>query len=219
MTNTFEKMSGDKYRKSRPEIVLRLLIATSFPQSVLADLTFDITKQVGITDNDELEKIANDMRDVERKFDMTDFVRCIDLRRNGNDVNITVNCWDFDPRAKTIEDRAENHEFLANSNITLHSPEADFNDPRELASKLVGLFFRSKIGQKPSASNFTKGWKILSKPISKSKNTGDIESIDLVDAIELVAQSLAKRRFNIKVTTSAILLLDQKRRLFNITRG
>lgn len=215
---TYEKMTTTLDRKSRPEVVLRLLIATSFPQSVLADLTFEIAKQVNQSSSEELELIATGLKEVENKFDMTDFIRCVDIKRRDGLITITVNCWNFDPYARTINDNADNHEFLAASKVVLEDCDQVLNDPQLLASKLISLFFKSKVKSQSNENLLIRNWSLQSKPINNSKDTKGIETISIQEAIQLIANSLTKKRFNVKVTTSAILLLDQKRRLYNFKK-
>lgn len=218
----YKQMTEHGNRHCRPETILRLLMSTSYPQSTLSDLTLAFAVHGGQTDKDELEQDAIGMREVEKSYTLFDFIRCIELKRNGNEVKVITKCLDIDPTMRTINDSAATHVQMAASTITLINGDDPLADTDALAVKLLELFYRSQIKSKRHGEALNKTtWryrtkvKDASKPHAKRDNI-DID-IDATQAIQKLSSSLGKKHFNITLTQNTILLLDQKARLYGVS--
>jgi len=209
-------MTARPNRKNRPETLLRLLMSTSYPHSVLADLMFAFSKHSGPENPEELESIADQMTNVERQFGMTDFIRSIEILRNKEQVTLILRAWDFDPSVREIVDNNKTHVELARIAFHLVEEETKFNDLDGLADLCIQLFRKAQ-NENPKQE---RKWKLRQRPTPKGNaklgNT-DIpaveEQIDNNTAKALISTSLSKSRFHIVLTHNTVLLFDQQRSL------
>lgn len=219
----FEQMTEHKNRKSRPETLLRLLMSTSYPQSTLSDLTLTLALHGGQTDKEELERNAEDMREVEKAYTLFDFVRCIEIRRTLNEIKITSKCLDIDPSMRTINDCTDTHQEMASVTITLVNGDSALDDVDTLATKLMDLFYRSQVKSKrPGDSIELTEWRCRVKEIDRSKpgkpSRNVDTTLDVKQAIHRLCTSLRKKSFHVILTQNCILLMDQKARLFGVVK-
>ncbi|AEH03655.1 hypothetical protein AVT69_gp230 [Pseudomonas phage PhiPA3] len=222
--SVYEQMTNQPDRKCRSETLLRLLISTSYPHATLADLTFAFSNHSGQKDLDELEKIAIQMKDVERSFDMFDFIRCIELKRQGEQIQIQVKRLDFDPTMRTLEDSSDTHEAMATSSVHLTDERVNLADVDVLATRLLEIFYRSQVKVKKKGNEIaTTVWKSRTKHIDRRNPKAETKvveaELDFQAAIEMISTSLRKRRFHILLTQNTILLLDQKSRIWGVSKA
>ena len=208
-------MTARPNRKNRPETLLRLLVSTSYPHATFADLMFALSKHSG-KDQDELNTIADDMTDVERKFGMTDFIRTVEIMRNRDQITVVVRTLEFDSEAREIVDNNQTHVELARAVFHLDTPEAQLTDLDALAELLLLTYRKS---QQESAKG-ERSWKLRQRPTTKgnaklgnSEVPATEDTIDHRTAVALVTSSLNKQRFHIVLTTNTVLLFDQQRSL------
>lgn len=215
--SVYTKLTGDPDRKSRPETLLRRLLSTSYPHSALTDLTFTMAKHGELVEEDTLENIAITMQEVERSFTMFDFVRSIELKRNGKDIQIAIKCLDVDPTSRTLTDSAETHDVMATSSLTLPSATKALIAPEEIAAKLLDIFYKSQVSFRCRTQSIQRTrWKHRTKTTQLKKAIDT--NIDYETALQYLVTSLNKRNFNIMLTQSNILLQDQRSRLFSASR-
>lgn len=219
MTTVFEQMTTTPNRKCRAETLLRLLISTSYPQSILSDLIFDFAQASGINSEEDLENIALRQRNIEKSFDMFDFIRCVEVKRNDNIVEIIVKSLDYDPTMKSIVDSAETHVVLASAKIDLDE-EAELTGLNELAHRLLDTFYRSRVKVKKAESNVEESiWKCRIKEYSKTKTNNTFDTtLDFNAALSKIITSLKKKKFHLILTQNTILLLDQRSRLWDVNK-
>lgn len=215
--SVYKQLTSDPDRKCRPEILLRLLLSTSYPQAALSDLTFLMAKHGEIVDETTLESLAVTMQEVERTFTIMDFVRSIELKRSGKDISISIKCLDIDPTARTIQDSAETHEVIATSNLTLSSIHKTLLEPEVIAERLMAIFYKSQVSFRCRTQSIQRTrWKHRTKA-SQVKAPIDT-NIDYEATLKYLVTSLTKKNFNIVLTQANILLQDQRSRLFSATR-
>lgn len=221
--SVYSQMTNQPNRKCRPETILRLLMSTSYPQSTLSDLTLAFVTHGGQTDPLELEGCANDLREVEKAYTLTDFVRSIDIKRVHGNLKVIVKCLDLDPSIRTINDCSETHVELASSDVVLFNADLPLEEPEALAVRLLEMFYRSQV--KNRRSNDTIGnttWRYRSQTQERSKTKGKRPHVDVdvtvEQAIQKLASSLAKKQFHIVITQNTILLHDQKARLYGVSK-
>lgn len=219
--NTYEQMTTQPNRRCRPETLLRLLMSTSYPQSILSDLTLAIALHGGQTDPDELEQDAQGMREVEKSYTLFDFIRCIEIKRNGPEVTVIAKCLDIDPTMRTINDSSATHVQMAASTIKLAKGDSPLESPDQLAIRLLEFFYRSQVKSKrPNDSIDRTTWRYRNKVQDRSKPLNQRENMDVEvgvkEAIEKLTGSLNKKHFHVVLTQNTILLLDQKARLYGV---
>lgn len=215
--SVYEQLTKTPDRKCRPEVLLRLLLSTSYPQAALTDLTFIMAKHSAL-DDIVIENLAETMQEVERSFTMFDFVRSIELKRNGKDISIAIKHLDIDPDARNLNDSAETHQVMATSYLTLSHPGKELIEPEVIAAKLLDIFYKSQVSFRNRSQGVQKTrWKHRTKA-TQVKRAIDT-NVDYNTAIEYVTTSLKKRNFNIVLTQANILLQDQRARLFSASRS
>ena len=135
----YEQLTKDPDRKCRPEVLLRLLLSTSYPQTILTDLTFLLANHADINGEYVLNNIATSMQEIERSFTMFDFIRSVEVKRCGSEITMVIKCLDVDPTARTLNDSIDTHQVMATSWLTLSSADKSLNDVKGLAEKLLNL--------------------------------------------------------------------------------
>lgn len=220
MSTNLERMTARTKRRNRPETLLRLLISTSYPHSILADFTFAISKAGGQFDKAELGTMADDLTEVERKFAMSDFIRAIEISRDGPVVQIVIKQLELDPMAREIVDSVDTHVELARCTVQLTNDEVSLTEPEQLATMVLEVFRRTQ--QHEKANDITQTvWLLRERPAGKKGNAKlnnakvpAVETkLDFNQAAAHVVNSLSKQKFHIVMTHNAILLLDQQRTL------
>lgn len=215
--SVYKQLTSDPDRKCRPEILLRLLLSTSYPQSALTDLTFLMAKHGEIIDESILENVAVTMQEVERSFTMFDFIRSIELKRNGKDISVVIKCLDVDPTARSLNDSAETHEVMATSNLILPNADKALLEPEVVAARLLDIFYKSQISFRHRSQTVQRTrWKHRTKATQLRKPVDT--NIDYDVALQYLTTSLNKKNFNIVLTQANILLQDQRSRLFSASR-
>lgn len=210
----YEQLTKDPDRKCRPEVLLRLLLSTSYPQTILTDLTFLLAKHADISGEYVLNNIATSMQEIERSFTMFDFIRSVEVKRSGSEITMVVKCLDVDPTARTLNDSIDTHQVMATSWLTLSSVDKSLNDVKELAEKLLNIFYKSQVSFKNRLNTIQRTrWKHRTKATQLRKPVDT--NIDYNVAVNYLVTSLEKNNFNIVLTQSSILLQDQRARLFN----
>lgn len=219
----YAQMTEHRNRRCRPETLLRLLLSTSYPQSTLSDLTLALTVHGGQTDKEELERNAEDLREVEKAYTLYDFVRCVEIRRTFGELKVTTKGLDIDPSMKVINDCTDTHKEMAAVNIALTKGDEALDDVEALAIRLMELFYRSQVKSKrPGDTIDNTEWRFRVKELDRSKpgkQTRNVDAtLDVKQAIHRLATSLRKRSFHIILTQNCILLMDQKARLFGVVK-
>lgn len=210
----YEQLTKDPDRKCRPEVLLRLLLSTSYPQTILTDLTFLLAKHADINGEYVLNNIATSMQEIERSFTMFDFIRSVEVKRCGSEITMVIKCLDVDPTARTLNDSIDTHQVMATSWLTLSSADKSLNDVKGLAEKLLNVFYKSQVSFKNRLNTIQRTrWKHRTKATQLRKPIDT--NIDYNVAVNYLVTSLEKNNFNIVLTQSSILLQDQRARLFN----
>lgn len=220
MATNLERMSVRAKRRNRPETLLRLLISTSYPHSTLADFTFAISKAGGQFDKTELSVMADDLTEVERKFAMNDFIRAVEITRDGPTVVIVIKQLELDPLAREIVDSVETHVELARCTVQLANHDQPMAEPERVASMILEFFRRTQQYEKANTMAQTE-WRLRERPAGKKGNAKlnntkvpAVETkLDFNQATAHVVTSLSKMKFHIVMTHNAVLLLDQQRTL------
>ncbi|ARV76924.1 hypothetical protein PHABIO_293 [Pseudomonas phage Phabio] len=215
--SVYQQLTSDPDRKCRSEVLLRLLLSTSYPQAALTDLTFLLAKHGEIVDENILENLAETMQEVERSFTMFDFVCSIELKRSGKDITIIIKCLDIDPTARSITYTAENIEVMATASLILDSEGKVLLDHEAIARKLLDIFYKSQVSFRNRSQSIQKTrWKHRTK--ASQQNPSIDTNIDYEAALQCLVKSLKKKNFNIVLTQANILLQDQRARLFSASR-
>lgn len=222
---SLEVITQRPLRKSRSEVLLRMLVASSYPHAILANLTLELGRMGGY-DRSELERVSDDLRNMERSFELTDFIRCVEIKRNQNRVHVIVKRLKLTPKMQTVKDTQLHHEALVSSSIELDANAAGFADADVLAATLLESFYRTQIKQQASlhaiADTF---WMRRDRvAVPEEEQVDGVTSvlndtrIDFLQAVSAVAVSLTKDKFHVIMTQNTILLLDQEKRLWGVDR-
>lgn len=149
---------------------------------------------------------------------MFDFVRCVEIKRNGSTVQVIIKRLDIDPTVKVINDSLDTHEFMAASTFELGDKNIQLNNTDELSLKLLETFYRTQMKVKKNTGDMDGTvWKCRYR--DNLSNTPIDSVIDFQDALNLIEASLVKKKFHIVLTQNTILLLDQKKRLWGVTKN
>jgi hypothetical protein len=216
MSKNYIRMTSRPKRKNRPETLLRLLMSTSYPHATLADLMFMIYRHAGPEDRETLYTLADEISDIERQFGMYDFIRAVEVMRNGSSITIIIRQLDIDPEAREIVDSNKTHVELARAEFHLPEDSTEFTDLETMSTTLLNMFRTTQredlkserswtLRQRPGAHGNAKLGN-LSVPVVEEK-------IDTATANALISTSLSKKRFHMVFTHNTILLFDQQRSL------
>jgi hypothetical protein len=209
-------------RKGRAESLLRFLTNTSYPHAVLANLTVGISEQVGITDSEELSRVAGELRDAERGYELFDFIRCIELKRQDGSIKVVIKRLKLDPAMKEVRDTVRHHELMAQTSIELPDPGATLNNPKGLARDLMQLFSRVLTRGRLNENAFNQStWMCRSRLLGATgtqldslvRKPSDV-LITVDKAIDMLVQSFNSDAFHVILTQDTVLLLDQQKRLW-----
>lgn len=219
----YEQMTEQKNRRCRPETLLRLLLSTSYPQSTLSDLTLALAVHGGQKDDAELERDALAMREVEQNYTLFDFVRCIEIKRVLGNITVTTKCLDFEPEMKTINDCKDTHQVMGTSTIALIRGDLPLGDVDAFAVRLMEMFYKSQVKTKrPGDSIDRTEWRYRVKEVDRTlpeKPSRNVDTVlDVKQAVHRLATSLRKKSFHVVLTQNCILLMDQKARLYGVSK-
>lgn len=212
-------------RKSRSEVLLRMLVASSYPHATLANLTLELGRMGGY-DRSELERVADDLRNMERSFELTDFIRCVEIKRNQNRIHVIVKRLKLTPKMQSVKDTQLHHEALVSSCVELDAGDPGFLDVDALATTLLEAFYRTQIKQQSNlhliADTFWMCRDRVAVPeadqVDGATTALSDTRIDFLQAIRVMAASLTKDKFHLIMTQNTILLLDQEKRLWGVDR-
>lgn len=223
--HSFEVITQRPLRKSRSETILRMLVASSYPHATLANLTLELGRMGGY-DREELERVSDDLRNMERSFELTDFIRCVEIKRNQNRIQVVVKRLKLTPQMQTIKDTQLHHEALVSSSVELEDTTLGLSDPDALAVNLLELFYRTQVKQQANlnliAETFWMRRDRVAVPEAEQVN-GEVTKlsdtrIEFRQAVATVSTSLTKDKFHVIMTQNTILLLDQEKRLWGVDR-
>lgn len=223
--HSFEVITQRPLRKSRSETILRMLVASSYPHATLANLTLELGRMGGY-DREELERVSDDLRNMERSFELTDFIRCVEIKRNQNRIQVVVKRLKLTPQMQTIKDTQLHHEALVSSSIELDGTTLGLSDPDALATTLLELFYRTQVKQQANlnliAETFWMRRDRVALPEAEQVD-GEVTAlrdtrIEFLQAVSTVSTSLVKDKFHVIMTQNTILLLDQEKRLWGVDR-
>lgn len=222
---SLEVITQRPLRKSRSEVLLRMLMASSYPHATLANLTLELGRMGGY-DRAELERVSDDLRNMERSFELTDFIRCVELKRNQNRIHVIVKRLKLTPKMQSVKDTQQHHEALVSSSIELDANDPGFLDADGLAASLLESFYRTQVKQQSNlhliADTF---WMCRDRvAVPEEEQVEGVASvlndtrIDFLHAVRTMATSLTKDKFHVIMTQNTILLLDQEKRLWGVDR-
>lgn len=223
MTIAFNSSAGRPRRRSRAEVLLRLLISSSYPHSVLGDLAILFSQHADEYNSTQKFDLESIITGAERQFDMFDFIRSIDITRKNGELSITVKRLDFEPTARDIIDSPSKHEFMASITLKLYPSDKVITDLWSLSETLLGVYYYCQMKPTDERRDIrSTSWTLR----ERKTETGKIAKLSnkkapIVDtqityhrAVDYFFYSLAKKSFRIILTHNTILLLDQQRRLW-----
>lgn len=207
-------------RRSRSESILRDLMSTSYPHSLLGNLTILLAQMAGYSD-DELRSTAEVFREAEGELSLIDFVRCVELRRSHGSVDVVVKSLKLDLKMTQIDDDRKHHEYLAKGGIELPSATYVFPDTRKLAIELLRAFYCTQVRYRtngPGLEHTQWGCRTKAGVSNEGKSGFSYQDtcIDFEGAIDVVEQSLRLNKFQVLLTHNTILLQDQLKRLWGM---
>lgn len=198
----------NKERRLRPETMLRLILATSYPQNSLSVLTMNLIQSLGYS-QEQVEEVKATLQDKEKEFDMFDFIRCIEIRRTGESLQLILKCLDVDPRMTTLMDNGKTHypRFI----INLDASSVTFDLENDLVRNIVEYYLKTQTRETINEFN---NWAVRDKVVDRY-----IESTcTLPEVMTMLNDSLLLDNFTIILTQKAILLPDQKKRIWGNVR-
>ena len=198
----------NKERRLRPETMLRLILATSYPQNSLSVLTMNLIQSLGYT-QEQVEEVKATLQDKEKEFDMFDFIRCIEIRRTGESLQLILKCLDVDPRMTTLMDNGKTHYPRFIINLDASSVTIDLEN--DLVRNIVEYYLKTQTRETINEFN---NWAVRDKVADRY-----IESTcTLSEVMTMLNDSLSLDNFTIILTQKAILLPDQKKRIWGNVR-
>ncbi len=205
-------------RRSRSETILRDLMNTSYPHALLGNLTIRLAQMAEYSD-DELRHTAEVFRSAEADLSLIDFVRCVEIRRNNDVIDIVVKSLKLDLKMTQITDDRKQHEYLAKGTVEL--PDAGFvlPDTKGFATELLRAFYNIQVRYRQTGPGLEKSqWVCRSKSGTVVNGTSGFTyndaGVGLDEAIGIVEASLALPKFQVLLTHNTILLQDQLKRLW-----
>lgn len=198
----------NKERRLRPETMLRLILATSYPQNVLSVLTMNLIQSLGYT-QEQVEEVKATLQEKEKEFDMFDFIRCIEIRRTGETLQLILKCLDVDPKMTTLMDNGKTHYSRLIVNLDASSITIDLEN--DLVRNVIEYYLKTQTRESIDVFN---NWVVRDKVADRY-----IESTCTLDEVEsMLNNSLQLDNFTIILTQKAILLPDQKKRIWGNVR-
>lgn len=206
-------------RRSRAETILKMLTSSSYPHAFLANLAVGLAREMGNYSDNDLKDLAVDLRQEEKRFDMLDFVRVVDLRRKGDTLEIRAK----KPKAivinKTyVDNPATQHVFYQKT--VKFSGITDTSDLSCIAHMIMMAHYRTQV-LGPKRHDIATGhtWYIKTKTISTvgpalkdmRKTTNEIKASP-TDVIRRIVKSLKNEKMSISMGPKAIILRDQSSR-------
>jgi hypothetical protein len=197
-----------------------MLMASSYPHATLANLTLELSRMGGV-EKGELERVSEELRDMERSFDMMDFIRCVEIKRNQERVTVVVKRLKITPSMQTIKDTQLHHEPLTSSNIDVGEGLV-LADTEAMAKTLLDAFHRTQVKQPAVGRAIEQSLWVQRRKDPDSSAVSpegacnkfiDLK-IDFSQAGTLIKASLDKDKFHLILTQDTILLLDQETRLW-----
>ena len=210
-------------RRTRSEILLRLLISSSYPHAVLGDLAVAFSRHANEYDITQRESLDVVIAGTERQFDMFDFIRCIDIKRKDGAITITIKRLDFEPTTRDIVDTPDKQEFMASIQIDLDPPEKSLDERLGLAELLLGIYFYCQMKPTDTRRNVRNTIWTLRERINKDLLPAKLSDkraaikdskMGFHEAVNYIAHSLSKDSFRIILTQKTILLLAPHRRMW-----
>lgn len=210
-------------RRSRAESILRLLLSTSYPHASFSNLVIALVKGYGLTEREELEHLAADLREQERDLNLFDFIRCLELQREASQLTIVAKRLLMDEPIRVVRDTVKHHEPFLNACLELE-PDSVLLTAEDLARDLVGAFYKTQVvGPEKNRDLHTTMWMHRHKertgdPEHPSERGGSLvyhdRMVSFEDTVAILAKSLSKTEFHVILTQNTILLLDQSSRLW-----
>ncbi len=214
--HNYKLIRNNKNRKCRPETLLRLLISTSYPQACFAEVSLMFTEASGVTEPEALEESAEQLREVEKQFDMLDFVRCIEINKYEDSIKLNLKTLDFDPHATNIVDSKDTH--LVAASTTIHAVNLETDRLEEIARYILTLFYGTQRKNKVAPVDLDKiNWRCRTRQTNKGQyqdQTVTDTKPSNCEVIEMLKESLGKERFGIILTQNALLITDQRKRIW-----
>lgn len=215
------------YRKSRSEILLRILMSSSYSHALLGNLTLELARGYGMSDDDDLNTTAKHLRESERELSILDFIRCVELKYVNGVVNVQAKRLKNIESLTVISDGVDTHETTIESNMavpdfgTLHPEKA-----HSVATMLLMAFYRSQVsGAERHREPTHIDWVVRERRVAEDlyvqgavkKNLSmtdlKIQSIETLrpfnEVLALLVQSLQRVDFNIILTQNRLLIKDQ----------
>lgn len=207
-------------RKSRSESLLRLLISTSYPHGYLSNLVMDMVKGYQMLTHEELEDLAAELRDRERAMGIFDFIRCIEIKRQGTQLSVTGKTLKIEGELKAIRDTVKHHEPSLPSDIVLPEADLPLSSASALARSLAEGFYRTQVGGTQKQTDL-RGSEWICRHMGPApteagqKRIYRDEAVTFEVAVEIIQRSLEKPEHHLILTQNTILLMDQSVRLWN----
>jgi len=211
-------------RRSRSELVLRELTFSSYPHALLGNLAIAIAEQAEY-DEAELQSVAAQFREAEDTYSILDFIRCVELKRNLNEIVIIIKSLKIQLDNAVIDDDRKHHEYMASGTIELPSADYQFKEPLKIAELMLRAFYQTQSRNKRFDPSFE-----ASTLISRMKTPlvcpqGDQRSFSFNDevvsmdkALEMMVESLNEPKFQFIMTHNTLFLQNQKKRLWGLNR-
>lgn len=206
-------------RRSRSEMILRDLLSTSYSHNLLSNLVIFLAKEVGYTD-EELQATAEVFKAAENEYNLLDFVRCIEIRKLDDTIQLVMKSLKIDIEMPRIDDDRKNHEYMARGVVELPSATYVLPNPSLFSEKLLKAFYGTQVRHRQTGQSLQKSvWvcrekKGVSTPSGGGAFSYNDQNVSFEQAIEILNESLQLPKFQILLTHNTILLQDQKKRLW-----
>lgn len=211
-------------RKSRSETLLRTLVNTSFPHGLVGNLSIDIVKGCGMVDHDELNKMAEGLREAEQELSVFDFIRCIQISRSKGVITVTGKRIKELESLRAATDSKKNLEAFFSNDIVA-SDEPEIFDPiinaeyaHRLADKIIRAFYRVQSIMPTKRVDIDRvTWKAVARRLENRtvKSFNDLTVTRLEEQFNyeslqgILVNSFTKPEFNIILTPRLINIHDR----------
>lgn len=207
------------FRKTRSEVLLRLLIASSYPHSLLSNITVEMAKGYGVNSANDLNDLARNLRSQETELSLTDFIRCIELQRTSAvQVCLTAKRLNQLEGIKALLDNVKNHEVVHNVEIAVEPDEVvKLQHATKIADILLNAYHRSQVQRHNKTTNIKTDvvWKLKQRKLALGENNHSLNDLKYEGTItvvpyDVIVQELVNElqhpNFHILMTQNNIIL-------------
>lgn len=205
-------------RRSNGESLQGRLHASSFPHRIFADIGRHLVDRLITTSEEEANDVHAVLLNEEERFSALDYIRYVELRRDHNDITLTVKRFLLDENTVMVRDARDTHEVLCSVVFNVEdSPSLHQLDA--LIDYLVDVYYHTVTPRRFQTGLDAVMWKADTRMTAAQRSRYDTHPtqrghsthLDTRDVKELLQLSLNKYQFHMALTPRCIQLFDQSK--------